>query len=91
MTVETKATPDCLIDSPVLTNYDDKYIIMTAYTPSQHPMYEMHVNERPGDVQLYDIKRDVWSACPPRSFKLKDHKGICLDGKLFIFFGSVKF
>ena len=37
---------------------------------------------------MYDIYRDSWTICPSRLVNGANHSSICLNGKLFIFFGS---
>ena len=60
MTIETKSTPDCgAMENPCLTNYNDKFVIMTNCRPSG-------TNSVKEWVQLYDIERDAWSALPSR-------------------------
>ena len=40
------------------------------------------------NVQMYDIERDIWSECPQRLKQNSYHSSLCVNGKLFIFFGS---
>lgn len=36
---------------------------------------------------MYDIERDTWSDCPERKSSSENQNGMCVDGKLFLFFG----
>ena len=36
---------------------------------------------------MYDIERDAWSDCPERKSSSENQNGMCVDGKLFLFFG----
>ena len=87
ITVQTKAiTTQGAMERPVLTNYDDRYVIMTSgYTAGAMSYVQDSKSE---GVQLYDIKRDVWSACPKRKHDTIDHEGVCVGGKLFLFFAK---
>ena len=40
------------------------------------------------DVQMYDIERDTWSLCPQRLKQNAYHSSLCVNSKLFIFFGN---
>ena len=40
------------------------------------------------DCIMYDIQRDTWSAMPERWHEGANHSSVCLNGKLYIFFGS---
>ena len=68
----------------MLTNYDDKYVIMTCGFLAGAMCKYLKL------VQLYDIERDVWSALPKRIHDTANHKGVCVDGKLFLFFARDK-
>ena len=71
-----------------LTNYQDKYIIMTGGTYIHH---YARIRVVFNDVDMYDIKRNKWSSCTRRKGDIgsafTNHSSVSLNGKIFLFFG----
>ena len=73
-----------------LTNYQDKFIILTGGTYIKELVKIFVVMT----VLKYDIKRNIWSHCPPRRGNYErrtlstNHSSVSLNGKIFLFFGE---
>ena len=42
------------------------------------------------DVIKYDIGAGKWSTCPSRMYAYINHSSLCVNGKLYLFFGQYK-
>ena len=64
-----------------MTNYNDKYVIISGGAVAEFP--------KPlGEVIKYDIEANKWSTCPKLLYDYINHSSLCVNGKLYHFFGQ---
>ena len=64
-----------------MTNYNDKYVIVSGGAVAEFP--------RPkGEVIKYNIAARKWSTCPNLIYRYINHSSLCVNGKLYHFFGQ---
>ena len=82
MKIETKASPVTnAIYKVSLANYNDQFVFWSGGTSDGRIIPEGYS----GDVFMYDIQNDTWSACPKRCRLGGDHRSFCMNDKLYIF------
>ena len=90
--VQSKTPPDTEpLFNATLTNYDNQFVFLSGgYHYCKYDGYSSSykLEEYVDDVHMYDILKDSWSVCPERQQKGSVQSSFCVDGKLYLLFGS---